>query len=407
MTPTQLRLYQAALWSMLISAAAVVVSIAVSQIFLGLALATLVGSRAPLRFPPFRAPLLVFMGLTIVSLLASGHPAGGLPQIKKFFVYSVLLAAYTVFREAKHARWLAGGWFATASANAVRSLVQFGHKVEAARAVHQDFYQSYVGERITGFLGHWMTFSEVEMLVLLVLLSWLFFSTGISRRLAALEWACAALLLLSVVVSFTRSIWLATMISSGYLVWQWHKRLLVAAPVLLAAALIASPGAVRRRVESMASANSDTSTSARVIMWRTGWRMIEAHPLLGLGPERVGPEFHNYQPAEVTKLPVAYYGHLHNLYIHYAAERGVPALLALLWLLGLILRDHVRALRRAAAEDRFILYAAVAGTIGIIVGAFFEVNLGDSEVLTIFLALISLGYAAVARSHVTQAASPR
>ena len=404
MTENQSKLYQAALWSMLISAAMVVVSIAVSQIFLGLALATLLGSRAPLRFPPIWMPLLVFMTLTVVSLLASGHPAGGLPQIKKFFVYSVLLVAYTVFREAKHARWLATAWFATASVNAIRSLVQFGRKVAAARLAHQDFYQSYVGERITGFLGHWMTFSEVEMLVLLVLLSWLFFSTALGGRLAALEWACAALLLLSVVVSFTRSIWLATMVSSGYLVWQWHKKLMLAAPVLLAAVLAASPGAVRRRVESMTSASSDTSTSARVIMWRTGWRMIEAHPLLGLGPERVGPEFHNYQPADVTTLPVAYYGHLHNLYIHYAAERGVPALLALLWMLGLILRDHTRALRRAAAEDRFILYATVAGTIGIAVGAFFEVNLGDSEVLTIFLALISLGYAAVARTQGTQAA---
>jgi len=389
---------------MLISAATIVLSIAVSQIFLGLALVTLVGSGAPLRFPPVRAPLFLFFGLTIASLLASGHPAAGLPQIRKFFVYTVLLIAYTVFTEAKHARWLALAWFATASANAIRSLSQFGHKIEVARAQHLDFYESYVGERITGFLGHWMTFSEVEMLVLLVLLSWLFFSNPLKPAAAVLQWACAVLLFLSVLVSFTRSIWLATVISAGYLVWQWHKRLLAAAPVLLAAALIVSPAAVRHRVESMTRANADSSTSARVIMWRTGLRMIRDHPVLGLGPERVGPEFHRYLPADVKVLPAAYYGHLHNLYIHYAAERGLPAMIAVLWLLGLILRDHVRALRSAAPEDRFILYATIAGTLGIMAGGFFEVNLGDSEVLTIFLALVSLGYAGVARARTTQCA---
>jgi hypothetical protein len=84
------------------------------------------------------------------------------------------------------------------------------------------------------------------------------------------------------------------------------------------------------------------------------------------------------------------------LYIHYAAERGVPALLALLWLLGRILRDHWRA-ARVAGEDTFILEAVVAATIGLAVGGIFEVNLGDSEVLTVFLVLVSLGYAAIGR----------
>lgn len=76
--------------------------------------------------------------------------------------------------------------------------------------------------------------------------------------------------------------------------------------------------------------------------------MIQDHPWFGVGPERVGPTFMDYLPPDVPKeLPVAYYAHLHNTFVHYAAERGLPIVLALLWLFGKVLWDMSRALRRA------------------------------------------------------------
>jgi len=397
MTPTQEKLFQAATWLMLLSATSVVLSIAVCQIFLGLALIALVASDAPLRLPPLKAPLACFLGWTVVSLLASGHAADGLPQIRKFFVFTVLLVASSTLVEARHARWLIGGWFVSAALSALRSLVQFAQKVEGARARGEDFYQFYVGERITGFLSHWMTFSGVGMVVLLVLLSWLFFASGPDRRMRFLGWICAAVLVASLLVSFTRGIWLATAAASAYLVWHRRRRLLLAAPVLAAVAVLAAPGAVRKRVDSMFGGSPDSSVQARQIMWRTGWRMVRAHPWLGVGPERVGPDFKRYLPPDVVLLPEAFYGHLHNLYIHYAAERGIPAVVALLWLLGRVLRDHWRALPRAAPHDRFLVLAVLAVTLGLMAAGAFEVNLGDSEVLTVFLTLVSLGYAAIDR----------
>lgn len=399
----QERFHQAAFWLMLGSATAVVVSIAVCQILLGLALIALVWSGARLRFPPLKAPLACFLGWTVISLLASPDPAAGLPQIRKFFVFTVLLVAASVLREAGHVRWLVGAWSLAAGLSALRSLVQFSQKLEGARARGEDFYQFYVGERITGFLSHWMTFSGVGMLVLLVLLSYLFFQTGVSRRLRFLGWLCAAVVASSLLISFTRGIWLASAAAGAYLVGRWRKKWLLAAPLALAAAVAAAPAAIRTRVESIWRPRAETSSGARIIMWRTGGRMIRARPLAGVGPERVGPEFRRYVPADVEQLPEAFYGHLHNLYIHYAAERGLPALLALLWLLGRILGDHWRALAAASPENRFILQAVVAACIAVLVGGLFEVNLGDSEVLTMFLTLVGLGYSALERQAGGQA----
>ena len=137
---------------------------------------------------------------------------------------------------------------------------------------------------------------------------------------------------------------------------------------------------------------------SRVIMWRTGARMIQDHPFFGVGPERVGPTFMEYLPPDVPKeLPPAYYAHLHNTFVHYAAERGLPIVLALLWLFGKVLWDMGRALRRTPpgpSDERFLLQGAIAATIALLVVGMSNVSMGDSEVLGAWLAIVALGYRA-------------
>jgi O-antigen ligase len=122
--------------------------------------------------------------------------------------------------------------------------------------------------------------------------------------------------------------------------------------------------------------------------------MIRSHPLLGLGPEQVGKQFMAYVPADIPRpLPKGWYGHLHNIYLQYAAERGIPALVLVLWLLGRIIADLSKeASLRAGTPAAGILHGAVAATLGVMGEGFFEHNLGDSEVLTMFLVAISCGY---------------
>jgi O-antigen ligase len=133
-------------------------------------------------------------------------------------------------------------------------------------------------------------------------------------------------------------------------------------------------------------------------MWRTGLRMIEAEPFTGVGPMHVGARFKEFLPDDVKELPPAYYEHLHNVYIHYAAERGLPALAAVLWLLGKILWDLRRGMSRMApgrSEARFLAQAGFAATLAVLVVSCFDVTLGDSEVLGAYLTVVALGYTGV------------
>ena len=93
---------------------------------------------------------------------------------------------------------------------------------------------------------------------------------------------------------------------------------------------------------------------------------------------------------------------LFRSYIHYAAERGVPTMLMLVWLLAQSLVDFARALRQAARENQWVLQGAIAAIIAVSLSGFYELNLGDSEVLGLFLAVIACGYAA-ANSHLSPA----
>jgi putative inorganic carbon (hco3(-)) transporter len=113
-------------------------------------------------------------------------------------------------------------------------------------------------------------------------------------------------------------------------------------------------------------------------------------------------------PTDIRRpLPVGYYGHLHNIYVQYAAERGIPGLLCMLWFIGLTVWDCIRGIRRAPrpSQELFLLHGAIAVTLGILVGGLFEYNLGDSEVLMMFVSVVGLAYAAI--QNCCPAFSPR
>ena len=61
--------------------------------------------------------------------------------------------------------------------------------------------------------------------------------------------------------------------------------------------------------------------------------------------------------------------------------------------------DFARGIRKlppGPSDERFLLHGAIAIVIAAMVEGFFEYNLGDSEVLTMFLVTLACGYSALA-----------
>ena len=375
------------------SAVTILFSIAVSQILLALSLAALLASGEPLRFPPVRLPLALFFLITVAAVLASGDPASGLPQIRKFFVFSILLVICSTFETLRQVRALILAWTAVGLLSALFGIAQFAHRRQESNT-----YAFLLDGRITGFSSHWMTFGGEEMIVLLMLASLVLFSR--QRMIHALGWPALAVLLSAVTLGMTRSIFLlGAPLGLAYLLWRRRPLLLAAVFAVIVAGVAIAPRAIRERALSVFKPHGDLDSNAHRAVCRTvGWQMVRAHPWLGLGPEQVAIQFHRYVPPAVPRpLPRGWYGHLHNIYLQYAAERGVFGLLSLLWLIGKVTCDFLKYLRGGMAppEVSAVLQGAVAVIIAILAEGFFEYNLGDSEVLTLFLAVTASGYVAL------------
>ena len=376
------------------------VSIAASHTLLGAGLLLLLLKPSKVRFPGIIWPVLALMLWTLVSVAASDEPVAALPQIKKFFVFALLPLVYTAFRSTDACRRAAEAWFVVVLGACLLASVQFVQAAVQAGALDGGFYRLYVDDRVTGFYSHWMTFSQASVIVLLALACHIVFS---ERRRGSGVWiGSAAIITAALVLSFTRSAWLALLAGGGYLLAIRRPRALLAVPVLLIAAYLAAPDALQQRVRSIRPGENQ----ARIVMWRTGLAMIADSPLVGIGPERAGPLFSRYQPEDVRQLPPGFYGHLHNVYIHYAAERGIPAALIVIWLFGQVLLDMRRglmALPDRPDDRRFLLHAGVCATLAVGILSGFDVSLGDSEVLGAYLAVLAVAYRGIPDGHFSAA----
>jgi putative inorganic carbon (hco3(-)) transporter len=389
---------RAPFWLTVAAITAALVSTAACSILIACALAALLFSNSPLRLPPIRLPLAVFMAGTVISVMLSDDRWGGRPAIRKFYLFLVLLLVTSTFRKLSEVRILVF-WLTTAmTASALYSFVQFYTKYEEAKALHRAFYEYYTGERITGFMSHWMTLGGEEMMVILLAGAFIFFLPSDRARL----WLVAALCIVigSLLVGYTRSIWLGTAVGGVYLIWTWKRWWVAVVPIPILLLFWLNPFDIGDRMTSIFQPHGDTDSNLfRYVCRRTGWEMIKAHPVFGLGPEQVKAQFLKYVPADIPRpLPTGWYGHLHNIYYHYAAERGIPTMLALMWLLGKMLYDFWTGLRRLpqnAVLARAILLGCVAVLLSMLAEGYYENNIGDGEPLTLFLAIVACGYLAL------------
>jgi len=120
--------------------------------------------------------------------------------------------------------------------------------------------------------------------------------------------------------------------------------------------------------------------------------MIRERPLQGQGPNMVELRYPLYRVPEAWRYTVP---HLHDAFLQVAAERGVPALLALLLMLGLPAARALGGYRREGGRrgPRADLWLGVlGGLVAFSVAGLFEDNWGDVEVQRLVLLLLAVPY---------------
>jgi len=366
--------------------ASVLLSIAISQLLLAGALtgALWVLARRDQILPVWPGitwPVLCFFLWSVLAALASSDALLGLTIVKKFFIFLILFLVPLLARGRSRAIWVYHAMFVFAAISSVAGLAQF------IADPHRDLLH-----RISGFMSQWMTYSGLQMLVLVALASY-----GLVFGWRKRWWVPVLGLLLcgSLCLSFTRNAWLGAVAGVAVVLLFRRPRALAGFAALLLAALLLSPPSIRQRLRAGLDVR-DATTRGRLELAGVSLRLIRDNLWFGVGPKNVNAEALRYRGTR--EFPDWLYQHMHNNFLQIAAERGIPGLLLWLWLMGRLAWDALRILRSHAAdaETLFASTAALGAWTALLVSGMFEYNFGDSEVLTLFFFLMSAPHAAIA-----------
>jgi len=348
----------------------------------------------PIKFLPIKVPLALFCLTTLISLWFAANPTAGWFVVRKLVLFLILLLAVNLIVSAVHLVTLYRALFLESALAGLVATGQFVRQYRTVRALHPDrIYLYMTSERITGFMGHWMNFGGQQMLVFAALLAFLLLGArlaGLDAKPRLVWWATLGIVTLSVVLNFTRGVWLGCFVATVYLVGRSRPRWLWALPVLLLAGYLLAPSLVRRRVNILRHPSSDPSLAIRFEMWNVALRMVRKHPWVGVGPNNIEQVYLLYLPPG-TRPVVGYHEHLHSDFLQFGAERGLPCLLAWVWLM-MALVWHAWRIRRSLARSRratWLADATIAAWLAFMAEGWFEFNFGTSPVLMVFLFVVS------------------
>lgn len=355
-------------------AAALQVSIAAAGICLGIMLTfwvlSLIVQHQPVQVPGMFVPLVVYAALTLASSAFAIDPRTSFIDDKQLILFLIVPAVYYLARGPR-ASMVLTVVITVGALSALIGIIQYG--------VLQ--YDS-LGRRPEGLLTHYMTYSGLLVLVIGAAAARALFSSDRIWPVIVMPALVAAL-----VLTLTRGAWVGACVGVALLLAMRDFRFVTVLPILAAIFIAVAPSQITERASSMFDLK-DPTIRDRIAMLRIGARMVEDHPLTGVGPNMIQRRYAEYRQSDQSPINP----HLHNVPIQIAAERGLPALGVWLWFIVVLIVDLTRRLKRAG--EAYLPAAALAATVGMLAAGLFEYNFGDSEFLMLFLVLITLPYAA-------------
>jgi O-antigen ligase len=334
-------------------------------------------------------PLLVYMIWAIIAALVSSNPALGLTIAKKYYLFLLVAVVPLTVRGEGRLTWIYRAVFVTAVVASLYGLIQF------AANPNRDLLH-----RISGFMSHWMTYSGLLMLVLVLLVAYVS-SYGLRGHLWVL--LTAAYIILALVFAQTRGTWLGALAGIAVVILMRRLQAIAGLIAVILVFYFLSPSGIQQRFKSGLDP-TDPNTRNRIELFQTSARLIRDNPWFGVGPKNVKFEALKYRGKKNGEFPDWMYQHMHNNILQVASETGIPGLVIWLWFMVRLAWDACRAYRRVRQssfpaeeeirkEGLMVSSAALGAWAALMVAGMLEYNFGDSEVLMLFLFIMSAPYA--------------
>jgi len=353
------------------------ISISISQVFLFISLLCwlilLLTKKQKFLVPPFFWAMAVYCIFSLISSFLSVNPEVSLKDCRELLLFLIIPMVYTGFSREKEIK------------NASLALLASGC-ITILYSIFYFIFKALPGERVAGFMGHYMTQAGLLLLFSTMALSMLLFYRNKVRFL----WGLAFLLsTIALIFTLTRCAWIGIIVASLVLLFLYKPKALIIIPLIVGLIFLLSPKNVKKRALSSFSVKS-YSNAQRIEYLHAGIKIIKDFPLFGTGPDTVDMVFKNpkYGLSEEAKRNV----HLHNNFTQIAAERGIPTLLAWLVFTIWIFISLIKLIKTKDSSVFPFAAASLAALLALITAGMFEYNFGDAEITSLFLYMIAVPF---------------
>lgn len=196
---------------------------------------------------------------------------------------------------------------------------------------------------------------------------------GWGKTVATIGLVCC---LVGILVGNSRGAWLALAVTLPLISWPYlvrYKKYACVAGLIccLVAGLFVVHPTYHNRLLSITDTTTDRSNIDRLLMWESASRMIQDHPVIGVGPNQFRAVYEKHYTSPKIKQRLK---HAHNLYLNITAEYGIIGLCGFGYFICYLLRRMYRSAKRDNPYARMCL----GGMIGFLLFSIFEYSLNVS-----------------------------
>ena len=353
-------------------------SISIGQIFLCITFIVwiifLALRRINFAVPRYFWPLVVYAFLSLIASAASVNPSVSFQDSRELLLFLIIPIVFTGFTRDQDIKIAMAALLLSASVSILYSFFCF-------------FFRYTPGDRIAGFMGHYMTQAGLLVLFSALALSIFLFAKEKIRFVWGGMFILAAAAL---VLTLTRSAWIGILVAGCVILFLYKPKTLILIPVVAGLFFAVSPKHIKNRALTIFKRRS-YSNMERLEYIHAGIKIIKDYLLFGTGPDTVDMVFQDpkYELSESAKRNV----HLHNNFLQIAAERGIFAFIAWLTFVIWTLISLIKLTKNKDPSLRPLAVGALAGFLALLAAGMFEYNFGDSEILTLLLFIITIPFA--------------
>jgi len=334
--------------------------------------------------PAFAYVLLMFIGWAAITLAWADNRGASLHALSRYAPNLVLFpVVFTAVRSRRDVVRILGA-------------VVIGAAIAAAVGILKPPSAGAVADagRATGTIGDANELAAA-LIVGLFVAGGFAVTRGIDGRARAASALVVPLCLAGILLSLSRGGLIAVAAAAAVAVivaGRWRARASLLATVVVATGLfyftLLAPPVAQERVTQVAGG------TGRIDLWTVGGRMVEAHPIRGIGVGNFASSSIHYllRPGIITRADfiITTPKVAHNTYLQVLAEMGAPGLALFLAIIGFALGSTLLAARRferaGATELEILCRALFVGLFGYLVASFFISEM-YSKIMWVLLAM--------------------